>query len=40
MATFDHEYGEVWTDLMDKLESWIVENDAELENTKNAPLSD
>lgn len=38
MMTFHHEYSDVWADLMDKLESWIVANDAELETTKNDPL--
>jgi hypothetical protein len=35
MMTFHHEYDDVWVDLMDKLESWIVENDNSLEETKN-----
>jgi hypothetical protein len=40
MMTFHHEYDDVWVDLMSKLERWIVENDAELEATKNIPLRD
>lgn len=36
MITFHHEYGEVWIDLMEKLESWIVENNDQLEATKPA----
>lgn len=31
MNTFHLEYDEVWPDLMQVLETWIVENDAELE---------
>lgn len=38
MMTFHHEYEDVWADLISKLESWIVDNDAELEATKNIPL--
>lgn len=38
MMVFHHEYNDMWTDLMDKFENWIVENDAELEATKNSPL--
>lgn len=38
METFQHEYDEVWTDLMDKMESWIEENDAQLEASKSGPL--
>ncbi len=38
MMTFHHEYDDVWTDLMNKLESWIVANDAHLEATKDDPL--
>jgi hypothetical protein len=38
MMTFHHEYDDVWTSLMEKLESWIVANDANLEATKSAPL--
>jgi len=34
MMTFQHEYDDVWVDLMSKLERWIVENDAELEATR------
>ena len=39
MMTFHHEYHDVWTDLMEKLEGWIEENDATLEATKNDRLS-
>lgn len=35
MQTFHHEYNDVWTDLMEKLEGWIEANDAHLESTKN-----
>lgn len=38
MATFHYEYDDVWTKLMEELESWVVANDAELEASKNAPL--
>ena len=38
MMTFHHEYNDVWTDLMEKLEGWIEDNDAPLEATKNDPL--
>lgn len=38
METFHHEYNDVWADLMDKLEAWIVTHDAHLEATKNDPL--
>lgn len=34
MMNFHHEYDDVWVDLMNKLESWIVENDNRLEETK------
>lgn len=37
MATFNHEYNEVWPALMEKLEVWIEANDAELEATKGGP---
>jgi len=33
--TFFHEYNEEWSDVFDKLESWIEENDEQLEATKN-----
>ena len=39
MSTFHHEYNDVWPALMEKLESWIEVNDAELEVTKNDPLT-
>ncbi|MBA9031083.1 hypothetical protein [Rhizobium leguminosarum] len=39
MSTFHHEYNDVWPTLMEKLESWIEANDAELESTKNDPLT-
>lgn len=35
MEVFHHEYNDVWPDLMGKLEGWIVENDEQLEATKN-----
>lgn len=35
IEVFQHEYDEVWTDLMSRLEIWITENDAQLEVTKN-----
>lgn len=35
MATFHHEYNDVWGGLIVKLENWIETNDAELEVTKN-----
>jgi len=38
--TFHHEYDEVWTALMEKLEGWIVANDVRLEATKNTVLQD
>jgi len=34
METFHNEYNDVWADLIEKLEYWIVANDAELEVTK------
>ncbi len=34
METFDHEYNKVWTNLMEKLEGWLVTNDSALEATK------
>jgi hypothetical protein len=37
MMVFCNEYGEVWTDLLGKLESWIVENSARLDSTKGDP---
>lgn len=39
MATFHHEYNDVWADLIVKLENWIEVKDAELEATKNEPPS-
>jgi hypothetical protein len=38
MTTFRLEYNEVWVDLMSKLESWIIENNEELEATRNVSL--
>lgn len=38
MMSFHVEYDTVWTDLMEKLEGWIVTNDARLEATKNNDL--
>lgn len=35
MGTFHHEYNDVWSALMGKLEGWIEANDVELEATKN-----
>jgi hypothetical protein len=40
MMTFHIEYGDVWPDLIEKLENWIVENDDSLEATKDVPLGD
>lgn len=40
MMTFHHEYNDMWPDLMEKLKSWIVANDALLETTRNDPLLD
>lgn len=37
MSTFQHEYDDVWPDLIEKLEGWIEANDDELEATKNDP---
>jgi hypothetical protein len=37
MEIFHHEYNDVWTDLIAKLESWIEANDAELEASKDNP---
>ncbi len=34
METFELEYNDVWSGLMDKLEAWMETNDAELEATK------
>jgi hypothetical protein len=34
-AVFEEEYNVVWPELLQKLEAWLVENDAELEATKN-----
>lgn len=39
MQTFHYEYNDVWPALMEKLEGWIEANDAELEGTKNDPLT-
>ncbi|MGP1397360.1 MAG: hypothetical protein ACTS3R_17795 [Inquilinaceae bacterium] len=38
METFYYEYNEVWAELMVKMESWIEENDAQLEATKSDTL--
>jgi hypothetical protein len=35
MEVFDAEYNHEWVDAFEKLESWLVENDATLEATKN-----
>jgi hypothetical protein len=34
---FEHEYNDVWTEQFSALEGWLVQNDSELEATKNAP---
>lgn len=34
MMTFHHEYNDVWSDLIERLESWTVQNDAALEATR------
>lgn len=38
IGAFHHEYNDVWPDLINKLEGWIVMNDAQLEATKDNPL--
>jgi hypothetical protein len=40
MATFHIEYDKVWTNLIEKLEAWIVTNDVKLEAEKNQLPSD
>lgn len=40
MMTFDHEYNEVWMELMESMESWIEANDVQLGATKNYDLSE
>ena len=40
MMIFQLEYDTVWTELIEKLESWIVVNNAKLEETKDVPLPD
>ena len=35
MAAFESEYNDVWPELFGRLEVWLVENDAELEASKN-----
>lgn len=37
METFHHEYNDVWSKLIEKLESWIEANDVELEASKSNP---
>ncbi len=37
MDTFEYEYVHIWTDLIVKLESWIVTHDAYLESIKGDP---
>lgn len=37
MMTFQHEYNDIWPNLIGELESWIVANDALLEATKDDP---
>lgn len=39
MSSFHLEYNDVWPALMEKLERWIEATDAELEATKNNPLT-
>lgn len=39
MSTFHHEYNDVWPARIEKLESWIEASDADLEATKNDPLT-
>jgi len=34
MTTFVHEYEDVWVELMEKLETWLVTNDTMLESTR------
>jgi hypothetical protein len=34
-GVFEEEYAVVWPELFQKLEEWLVENDAQLESTKN-----
>lgn len=36
METFHHEYSDVWTDRIEKLECWIEANDTELEASKDS----
>jgi hypothetical protein len=38
IATFQHEYDEVWPSYIEHLENWVEANDAMLESTKNDPL--
>lgn len=38
MEVFHHEYNDVWPELIQKFETWIEANDAELEGTKSDPL--
>lgn len=40
MTIFNYEYEELWPDLIEKLEAWIVENDARLEETKDEVAQD
>lgn len=40
MMTFHHEYDDVWAELIEKLECWIVANDANLEASKDNPPRD
>ncbi|MDM7957359.1 hypothetical protein [Blastomonas sp.] len=39
MGTFHHEYDDVWPELLEKVEKWVEARDAELEATKDDPLS-
>lgn len=38
MKTFHHEYDDVWSELIVKLEDWIVVNNIQLEASKDDPL--
>lgn len=39
MEIFHHEYNDVWSALMEKLEGWIEANDTKLEASRNSPIS-
>ncbi len=40
LMIFDHEYNDIWPDLLEKLEIWIVENNSSLEATNTAVVKD